>query len=119
MGLLISGFSINNFQFEDDCSRSKQRVELLIMEVLSQSKGDRISSCFKGGLVMKNLIFLLIIAAFLAGCTAEFYKHDTVYKTNDHMTFSWWGYKSPTQEDLKASDSEGWWGAEIPYVPAE
>ena len=38
MGLLISGFSLNNFQFEDDCSRSKQRVELLIMEVLSQSK---------------------------------------------------------------------------------
>ena len=50
---------------------------------------------------------------------AEFYKHDTIYKTNDHMTFSWWGYNAPTQEDLKASESEGWWGAEIPYVPAE
>ena len=68
---------------------------------------------------MKNIIFLLIIAAFLAGCTAEFYKHDTIYKTNDHMTFSWWGYKAPTQDDLKASESERWWGAEIPYVPAE
>jgi hypothetical protein len=35
------------------------------------------------------------------------------------MTFSWWGYKTPTQEDLKASESEGWWGTEIPYIPAE
>ena len=68
---------------------------------------------------MKKVIFLLIIAFFLAGCTAEWYKHDTIYKTNDHMTFSWWGYKSPTDEDLKNSESEGWWGDEIPYIPAE
>ena len=68
---------------------------------------------------MKKVIFLLIIAFFLAGCTAEWYKHDTVYKTNDHMTFSWWGYKSPTDDDLQKSESEGWWGDEIPYVPAE
>ena len=68
---------------------------------------------------MKKIIFLLIIAVFLAGCTAEWYKHDTVYKTNDHMTFSWWGYNNPTNEDLQKSESEGWWGEEIPYVPAE
>ena len=49
---------------------------------------------------MKKVIFLLIIAFFLAGCTAEWYKHDTIYKTNDHMTFSWWGYKSTTNEYL-------------------
>lgn len=68
---------------------------------------------------MKKIIFLLIIAFFLAGCTAEWYKHDTIYKTNDHMTFSWWGYKSPTNQDLQKSESEGWWGAEVPYIPAE
>ena len=34
---------------------------------------------------MKNFIFLIITALFLAGCTAEWYKHDTVYKTNDHI----------------------------------
>ncbi len=49
---------------------------------------------------MKKVIFLLIIAFFLAGCTAEWYKHDTIYKTNDHMTFSWWGYNNPSNEDL-------------------
>ena len=68
---------------------------------------------------MKKIIFLLIIAFFLAGCTAEWYKHDTVYKTNDHMTFSWWGYNSPDDEDLAKSESEGWWGDEYPYIPAE
>ena len=41
------------------------------------------------------------------------------FQINDHMTFSWWGYKAPTQDDLNASESEGWWGDEIPYVPAE
>ena len=35
------------------------------------------------------------------------------------MTFSWWGYKSPDNEDLKKSESEGWWGTEVPYIPAE
>ena len=63
---------------------------------------------------MKKVIFLLIIAFFLAGCTAEWYKHDTVYKTNDHMTFSWWGYKSPTDDDLQKSESEGWWATKSP-----
>jgi hypothetical protein len=69
--------------------------------------------------IMKKVIFLLIIAFFLAGCTAEWYKHDTIYKTNDHMTFSMWGYKNPTNDDLQKSESEGWWGEEVPYIPAE
>jgi len=73
----------------------------------------------KGGSVMKKVIFLLIIAFFLAGCTAEWYKHDTIYKNHDHMFFSWGGYNNPTQEDLNKSESEGWWGQEIPYIPAE
>ena len=47
---------------------------------------------------MKKLIFLIIIV-FLASCTAEWYTHDTVYKTNDHMVFSWWGYQNPTKTE--------------------
>jgi hypothetical protein len=35
------------------------------------------------------------------------------------MFFSWGGYKNPTQADLQQSQEEGWWGEEIPYVPAE
>jgi hypothetical protein len=73
----------------------------------------------QGGSVMKKVVFLLIIMFFLAGCTAEWYKHDTIYKDHDHMFFSWGGYKSPTPEKLQKSESQGWWGAEIPYIPAE
>ena len=68
---------------------------------------------------MKKVIFLLIIAVFLAGCTAEFYKHDSVYATNPHIWYSWWGYKNTTKQDLQNSEAQGWWGKEIPYIPAE
>lgn len=68
---------------------------------------------------MKKVVFLLIIAFFLAGCTAEWYKHDTIYKNHDHMFFSWGGYKTPTVEKLEKSESQGWWGEAIPYIPAE
>ena len=68
---------------------------------------------------MKKIIFLLIFAFFFAGCTAEFYKHDSVYKTNDHMLYSWYGYKHTTKADLQKSTSQGWWGKEVPYIPAE
>ena len=53
-------------------------------------------------------------------CTAEWYKHDTVYKTNDHMFFSWWGYSNPDDQDLlNQREQGGWWGDQIPYIPAE
>jgi len=71
---------------------------------------------------MKKLVILLIVAAFLgamAGCSAEWYKHDTIYKTNDHMYFSLWGYKHPTAEDAQKSQQEGWWGKDVPYIPAQ
>ena len=41
------------------------------------------------------------------------------YKDWDHIKFSWWGYDNPTAEDAKMSDERGWWGEEIPYIPAE
>ena len=68
---------------------------------------------------MKKVILLLIIAFFIAGCSAEWYKHDTIYKTNSHLAYSWWGYRSTSNEDLQKSQSEGLWGEEIPYIPAE
>lgn len=71
---------------------------------------------------MKRLLLVAVLILgfmFMSGCTTEFYKHDTIYKSNDHMTFSWWGYKTPTDEDLKMSESEGWWGDGIFYIPAE
>jgi hypothetical protein len=73
----------------------------------------------KGGKKMKKLIVLLFIGLLLAGCSSEFYKHDSVFKDWDHVKFSWGGYKNPTAEDAKMSDDRGWWGEGIPYIPAE
>jgi ABC-type glycerol-3-phosphate transport system substrate-binding protein len=73
----------------------------------------------KGGKKMKKLIVLLFLGLMLAGCSDEFLAHDSLYKDVDHMTFSWWGYKNPTAEDAKMSNEQGWWGEEIPYIPAE
>lgn len=70
---------------------------------------------------MKKLaLFVALVFMIMSlGCTAEWYKHDTVYKTNDHMFFSWWGYNSPDDQDLEQSKDEGWWGDEVPYIPGE
>ena len=73
---------------------------------------------------MKKLLVVLFLSAFVFGCGAsaqksEFWQHDTMYKTNDHMRYSWSGYKSPTAETGKQSVEQGWWGIEIPYVPGQ
>jgi uncharacterized protein YxeA len=68
---------------------------------------------------MKRILFLLIVVVFLAGCSAQWYEHDTIYKTNAHMWYSMSGYKNTTQNDLQNSETQGWWGDDIPYIPAE
>ncbi len=74
---------------------------------------------------MKKLIVIaLIMTLYTIGCghvakESEFYDHNAMYKNLDHMKFSMWGYKSPTTEVAQASTSEGWWGIDIPYVPAK
>ena len=68
---------------------------------------------------MKKIFLLLIISIFVAGCSAEWYKHDTIYKNHDHMFYSWSGYKNTSKDDLEKSETQGWWGEEIPYFPAE
>jgi hypothetical protein len=64
-------------------------------------------------------LLLLAAAMLIAGCTSEFYKHDSVFKTNDHVAYSWWGYDKTTPADAKKSTDQGWWGKEIPYIPAK
>jgi hypothetical protein len=34
------------------------------------------------------------------------------------MSYSIWGYKNPNAKAQALSDKEGWWGQEIPYIPA-
>jgi hypothetical protein len=68
---------------------------------------------------MKKMLLLIAAAMLISGCTSEFYKHDRLFSTNDHAAYSWWGYKNTTPEAAKMSASQGWWGKEIPYVPAK
>jgi hypothetical protein len=68
---------------------------------------------------MKKMLLLLAAAMLIAGCSSEFYKHDRVFSTNDHVAYSWWGYKNTDAMAAKKSADQGWWGKEIPYVPAK
>lgn len=69
--------------------------------------------------MMKKLIVLVLLALLIGACSPEFYKHDTLYATNSHWAYSWWGYRSTDSQDAQNSTEQGWWGEPIPYVPAE
>ena len=69
--------------------------------------------------MMKRLIVVMLLVFMIGACSPEFYKHDSIFKDWDHWGFSWWGYNNPTAEDARNSAEGGWWGAEIPYIPAE
>ena len=72
---------------------------------------------------MKKLLLLVIASLFLFGCASfkdsEYMKHGTIYASSSHMSYSIWGYKNPDANWQKLSDQQGWWGAEIPYIPAK
>lgn len=69
--------------------------------------------------IMKKIIVLIIFGLLITGCSSEFYKHDSLYNDWDHAKFSWWDYKNPTADHAAMSEGRGWWGEEIPYIPAE
>ena len=78
----------------------------------------------RGNIRMKKWILLILMALFLYGCGAGaresgFWQHDTMYKNFDHMKFSWFGYKNPDAKKAKQSQEQGWWGIEVPYIPAK
>lgn len=73
---------------------------------------------------MKKLMAVLCLSFFLFGCGAaaqksEFWQHDSMYKNNDHLWYSWSGYKHPTANTGQESVHQGWWGIQIPYVPGQ
>ncbi len=39
--------------------------------------------------------------------------HDSLYANWNHLWFSWFGHKEPTQTDLIKSMADGWWGEEV------
>jgi hypothetical protein len=76
------------------------------------------------GREMKKAVVLIMFALFLASCSgtlkqSEFLENDSMYKNWDHVKFSWFGYKNPTDEDMQKSREQGWWGFEVPEVPGE
>ena len=71
---------------------------------------------------MKKIILLAVVLGFLAGCgqsavQSEYYDHNTMYRSWDHMKFSLFGYKHPTEEDVQKAKEQGWWGIDVPHVP--
>jgi hypothetical protein len=64
--------------------------------------------------VKKFIVVLAIIGLlFTIGCSTRWYEHDTIYKTNDHLAYSLWGYNNCDElGDYKALQNEqgGWWG---------
>ena len=73
--------------------------------------------------MMKKLFVIFILVFFLLGCASlkesEFMNHDTHWASWSHMKFSIWGYNNPTEDTLEKSTKEGWWGVQVPYVPAK
>ena len=67
---------------------------------------------------MKKLLLLAVLSLFLFGCGAEM-RRGSSWKNWDHFKYSWSGYKNPTAETGKMSKEQGWWGKEIPYIPAD
>jgi hypothetical protein len=73
---------------------------------------------------MKKWIIFAALAMFLLGCShaprdPELNPHNAHFKNWEHMKFSLWGYRNPTPETLLKSQEQGWWGADVPYIPAE
>ena len=75
---------------------------------------------------MKKLVVLLCMVLFLVSCgqsslisRSEYLQHDTMYKNWDHMKFSLFGQDEATDQDVKKSIEQQWWGIEVPYVPGQ
>ena len=69
--------------------------------------------------MVKKIIFIFILGLFLSGCgtlakKSELWEHETMYKNWDHFKFSVYEFKSPSLENLKKTNKQGWWGLEIP-----
>ncbi|MGZ6236883.1 MAG: hypothetical protein ACXWMJ_06140 [Syntrophales bacterium] len=64
------------------------------------------------------VILLVILSSFFLfpGCASLSCGDSTnksVWASGRHAWFSVWGYRNMTDEDVKLSQSEGWWGCPV------
>lgn len=69
---------------------------------------------------MKKILICMVVL-LLAGCAAMqesgWYDHGVHYASWEHMTFSLYGYKNPTMDDVALSIKEQWWGTMVEVEP--
>ncbi len=62
---------------------------------------------------MKKLLLILVATFILSGCISihesDFLNHDTMYRSWDHLKFSW-GLTKPTPDLHEQVLAEDWWG---------
>ncbi len=72
---------------------------------------------------MKRLLILIVGIMVLSSCASMsesvFNGHETYYASGSHMKFSILGHRNPSEEAMKESDEESWWGTPVPYEPAK
>ncbi|MEN6374780.1 MAG: hypothetical protein ABFD75_08385 [Smithella sp.] len=59
--------------------------------------------------VMVSMLFFCLCGCASLSCN-EAMKHESIWKSWDHVYFSYSGYKNPTPDAIKKSAEEGWWG---------
>jgi len=47
------------------------------------------------------------------GRESEFYQHDTMYKSGDHLRFSIYGYREVSPNEAQKSNDQKWWGIDV------
>ena len=70
---------------------------------------------------MKRLLIviaaIMVLSSYASMKESVFNGHETYYASGQHMKFSIWGHRNPSDETMKKSDDEGWWGTPVPYEP--
>lgn len=64
---------------------------------------------------MKKWVVIGMIGLFMAGCgtaakESEFWQHSTMYRSGDHLKYSWGGYMPTTPDEVQESTAQQWWG---------
>lgn len=65
---------------------------------------------------------MVLFCMTLCGCgtlaeKSEFYKHDSMYLSWNHLWYSWEGYTKPlSRETVERSIAEQWWGIPIEHA---